>query len=66
MSKKFKVGDKIMTKSEGVWQDTQESLNNRVGTIVNTDDYPYNIHVKVESFKGKPVIGFSEFELTKN
>lgn len=63
MEKKFKVGDVVKTHSDGVYQPTQVSLNNVVGTITNTDDYPYNIHVRVDSLPGKPIIGFSEFEL---
>lgn len=63
MTKKFKVGDRVTTKTESVYEKTQESLNGKMGTVVNTDDYPYNIHVRVDSMRGKPIIGFSEFEL---
>lgn len=65
MKKKFNVGDKVYTTTDGVYQDTQESLNDLRGVVVNTDDYPYNIHVKIDDLKGNPIVGFSEFELTK-
>lgn len=62
MNKKFKVGDKVYTDTHGVYQETQESLSRRTGTVVNNDDYPYNIHIKVEGIDVP--VGFSEFELS--
>lgn len=64
MTKKFKVGDHVLTKSDGIYQKSQQSLNGHVGTVVDVDDYPHNIHVRVESIKGHPIIEFSESELS--
>ena len=63
--KKFKVGDKVRTSTHAVYQNTQETLNDLTGVIMNTDDYPYNIHVKIDKKPTWGNIGFSEFELTK-
>jgi hypothetical protein len=65
MTKKFKKGDRVKTSTHAVYQDTQDSLNNLQGIVVNTDDYPYNIHVKIDGKRKWGNIGFSEFELTK-
>lgn len=65
MKKKFKVGDKVRTSTHAVYQNTQETLNDLTGVIMNTDDYPYNIHVKIDNKPTWGNIGFSEFELTK-
>jgi hypothetical protein len=65
MKKKFYTGDHVTIKSNGVYQETQESLNGHKGTIVNTIYYPDNIHVRVETIKGKPVMEFSVTELIK-
>lgn len=65
MKKKFKVGDKVKTSTHAVYQNTQKSLNNLTGVVVNTDDYPYNIHVKINNKPKWGNVGFSEFELTK-
>lgn len=61
--KKFNVGDKVYTDTHAVHQSTQESLSRRTGTIVNNEDYPWNIHVNVDGIDENPV-GFSEFELS--
>ncbi len=66
MEKKFKKGDKVVTNTHAVYQDTQQSLSKLKGEVVNNSDYPYNIHVKVQIPNvGKKVVGFSEFELSK-
>lgn len=65
MKKKFKPGDKVTTKTEAVYHDTQESLNGLNGVVKDNSDYPYNIHVEVKLKCGKKkTIGFSEFELS--
>lgn len=63
MKKKFKVGDIVYTDTHAVYQNTQKSLSRRIGKVVNDDDYPWNIHVKIYDEKWQPV-GFSEFELS--
>jgi hypothetical protein len=66
MKKKFKKGDVVTTNTHAVYEHTQESLSGLKGEIVNTKDYPYNIHVKVQLKKaGTQIIGYSEFELQK-
>lgn len=65
MKKQFEVGDKVYTDTHAVYQNTQESLSRRSGVVVNNDDYPYNIHVKVNEITAE-AIGFSEFELSHN
>ena len=65
MKKKFKVGDKVKTSTHAVYQKTQISLDKRTGIITNVDDYPYNIHVRMDNLRGRPIVGFSEFELSK-
>lgn len=64
MEKKFKVGDEVKTNTHAVYQDTQETLSGLNGVIINNDDYPYNIHVKIENKPNWGPVGFSEFELT--
>ena len=59
---KFKIGDKVYTDTDGVYQNTQESLSRLSGTVINIED-PNNIHVKLDD-KPWGLIGFSEFELS--
>lgn len=59
---KFKIGDKVYTDTNGVYQNTQESLSRLSGTIINIED-PYNIHVQLND-KPWGLVGFSEFELS--
>jgi hypothetical protein len=63
---KLENGDRVRTKTHAVYQDTQESLSDLTGTIVDNSDFPYNLHVQLDNkphFNGP--VGFSEFELTK-
>lgn len=64
MEKKFKKGDKVLTNTHAVYQETQESLSGLKGVVVDNSDYPYNIHVQVKLKNSNKIIGFSEFELT--
>ena len=59
---KFKVGDKVYTDTNGVYQNTQESLSRLSGTIINIED-SYNIRVQLND-KPWGLVGFSEFELS--
>lgn len=60
---KINAGDKVTTKTDAVYQPTQQSLNNLTGTVffINGEC----CHVKLNQLKGKPVVEFSINELTK-
>lgn len=65
MIERLRVGDKVFTNTNGVFQLTQESLNGLTGAIQRIKDVN-NIHVLIDKkphFGG--VIAFSETELTK-
>lgn len=64
MNKKFNIDDIVYTDTHAVYQDTQESLSRLKGVVVNNDDYPYNIHVKIDNKPNWGNIGYSEFELS--
>lgn len=63
-SELFRVGDRVSTKTDAVYQDTQESLSELTGVVVNIKD-PYDIHVRLDNKSAWGLVGFSEFELTK-
>ena len=63
IKRKLKNGDRVLTNTHAVYQDSQKSLSGLIGIIENNKDYPWNIHVRLED--DDRLIGFSEFELTK-
>ena len=60
---KFRIGDKVSTKTHGVYQDTQETLSDLTGVVKNVDD-EWNIHVRLDNKPMWGKVGFSYFELT--
>ncbi len=62
---RFKVGDVVYTDTHAVYQNTQESLSRLKGIVANIEDNPWNIHVKIDNKPNWGVVGFSEFELSK-
>ena len=63
--RRLKNGDRVLTNTHAIHQNSQEPLTGLKGIIKNNKDYPWNIHVEIKINGHNELIGFSEFELTK-